>query len=65
LVLAFVLLAVFSPAAATLFWAILVPIWFFFAGTVSILLRLCRDKEQIALTLFYSVLPARAPPFEY
>jgi hypothetical protein len=65
LVLAFLLLTAFSPAAGALFLAILVPVWYFFGNTVTLLSVFRGDEDPAPLFPYYPAISSRPPPYQY
>jgi hypothetical protein len=61
LCLALLCLAVLTPAAMLLLWAIVLPFCLMFSPVVAVDGVVDRDEES-RLPGFYSLLPARAPP---
>lgn len=60
--LAAFLLAALVPVASGLPFAILAPLWLFFAAVVCLSLVRPADDRNLLPVPFFSILPSRAPP---
>jgi len=60
--LAAFLLAALVPASSGLPFAILAPLWLFFAAVVCVALVRPADDRNALPVPFFSILPSRAPP---